>query len=87
MPKGVVLFNERTLRRAIRAVQKEGLILKAATVAPDGTMSVSFAEPILPKVNLPELDGEIEKLAESTWDRDYGKHLVQNEWDKISGSK
>jgi hypothetical protein len=87
MPKGNVLLRERTLRRAVRAVQKEGLIPKAVTVAPDGTMSVSFAEPILPKVNLPELDGEIEKLAESTWDRDYGKHLVQNEWDKISGSK
>jgi len=77
MPKGNVLLRERTLRRAVRAVQKEGLIPKAVTVA----------EPILPKVNLPELDGEIEKLAESTWDRDYGKHLVQNEWDKISGSK
>jgi hypothetical protein len=73
MPKGILLFKERTLRRAIRAVQKEGLVPKAATVAPDGTMSVSFAEPVLPEVNLPELDGELEKFVESTWDRDYGK--------------
>jgi hypothetical protein len=71
MPKNIVLFKERTLRRAIRAVQKEGLVPKAATVAPDGTMSVSFAEPVLPE--LPGLDGEIEKFVESTWDRDYGK--------------
>jgi hypothetical protein len=73
MPKGIVLFKERTLRRAIRAVQKEGLVPKAATVAPDGTMSVSFAEPPPCEVSLPELDGELEKFAESTWDRDYGK--------------
>ena len=71
MPKNIVLFKERTLRRALRAVQKEGLVPKAVTVAPDGTMSVSFAEPVLPEVS-PELDGEIEKF-ESTWDRDYGK--------------
>jgi hypothetical protein len=73
MPKGVVLFKERNLSRAIRAVQKAGFKPKAATVAPDGTMTVSFAEPVLPEVNLPELDGEMEKLVESTWDRDYGK--------------
>ena len=71
MPKSVVLFKERTLRRAIRAVQKEGLIPRAATVAPDGTMSVSFAEPPPPEVS-PELDG-MEKFVESLWDRDYGK--------------
>jgi hypothetical protein len=45
MPKNIVLFKERTLSRAIRAVQKEVLIPRAATVAPDGTMSVSLAEP------------------------------------------
>jgi hypothetical protein len=73
MPKNIVLFKERTLRRAIRAVQKEGLIPKAATVAPDGTMSVSFAEPPPCEVSLPELEGELEKFVESTWDRDYGK--------------
>ena len=73
MPKNIVLFKERTLRRALRAVQKEGLVPKAVTVAPDGTMSVSFAEPVLPEVNLPELDGELEKFTESLWDRDYGK--------------
>jgi hypothetical protein len=83
MPRNIVLFKERTLRRAIRAVQKEGLIPKAATVAPDGTMSVSFADPILPEVSLPELDGEIEKLTESLWDRDRGKS--ENEWDRAYG--
>jgi len=72
MPKGNVLLRERTLRRAVRAVQKEGLIPKAVTVAPDGTMSVSFAEPPPLEVS-PELDGEIEKFTESLWDRDYGK--------------
>jgi hypothetical protein len=72
MPKGIVLLKERTLRRAVRAVRKEGLIPKTVTVAPDGTMSVSFAEPPSFEVS-PELDGEIETLVESTWDRDYGK--------------
>jgi hypothetical protein len=72
MPKGVVLFKERNLSRAIRAVQKAGYKPKAATVAPDGTMTVSFAEPPPFEVS-PELDGEIEKFVESTWDRDYGK--------------
>jgi hypothetical protein len=60
MPKNIVLFKERTLRRAIRAVQKEGLVPKRATVAPDGTMSVSFAEPPPLEVS-PELDGEIDR--------------------------
>jgi hypothetical protein len=73
MPKNIVLFKERTLRRAIRAVQKEGLKVKAAAAAPDGTVTVSIAEPVLPKVNLPELDADIEKFTESLWDRDYGK--------------
>ena len=72
MPKSVVLCKERTLRRAIRALQKERLIPKVVTVAPDGTMSVSFAEPPPFEVS-PELDGEIEKFTESLWDRDYGK--------------
>jgi len=72
MPKSVVLFKERTLRRAIRALQKESLVPKKVTVAPDGTMSVSFAEPPPLEVS-PELDGELEKFVESTWDRDYGK--------------
>jgi hypothetical protein len=72
MPKGILLFKERALRRVVRAVQKECLVPKAATVAPDGTMSVSFAEPVLPEVS-PELGGELEKFAESAWDRDYGK--------------
>ena len=72
MPKSIVLFKERTLRRAIRALQKERLIPKVVTVAPDGTMSVSFAEPPPFEVS-PELDGETEKFVESLWDRDYGK--------------
>ena len=83
MPTGVVLFKERTLRRAIRALQKERLVPKAVTVAPDGTMSVSFAEPVLPEVSLPELDGEIETFVENTWDRDRGKS--ENEWDRAYG--
>ena len=83
MPKGIVLFKERTLRRAIRALQKERLVPKAVTVAPDGTMSVSFGEPVLPEVSLPELDGEIETFVENTWDRDRGKS--ENEWDRAYG--
>jgi hypothetical protein len=71
MSKGIVLFKERTLRRAIRALQKERLVPKAATVAPDGTLTVSFAEPPPPEVS-PELPGA-EEFTESLWDRDYGK--------------
>jgi hypothetical protein len=71
MPKNIVLFKERTLRRAVRGLQKERLKVKAATVAPDGTITLSIAEPVLP--DLPGLDGEVEKFVESTWDRDYGK--------------
>ena len=64
MPKGIVLFKERTLRRAIRALQKERLVPKAVTVAPDGTMSVSFAEPVLPEVSL-DLSRNIDDIIEN----------------------
>jgi hypothetical protein len=70
MPKGIVSFKERTLRRAIRALRKEGLIAKTYSVAPDGTFTVSIAEPPPPKLS--DLPGA-EEFTESLWDRDYGK--------------
>jgi hypothetical protein len=44
MPANKVQFRERSVRRIIRAALKEGLVAKSATIAPDGTITVSLAE-------------------------------------------
>ena len=72
MPKGKVLLKASTMRRAYRAMKKEGLVTKRVRVLPDGTFELAIAEPPPLEVS-PELDGEIEKFTESLWDRDYGK--------------
>ena len=67
MPTNRVQFCERAVRRIIRAAQKEGLAAKSATVAPDGTISVSFSEPLRREltVDLGDMPNE--------WDKAYGK--------------
>ena len=40
MPKSNLQFKERSARRAIRAACKEGLIVGAVEIAPDGTIRV-----------------------------------------------
>jgi hypothetical protein len=71
MPTNKVQFRERAVRRIIRAAQKEGLVTKSATVAPDGTITVSLAEPSQREVSL-ELDRELDE-ATNEWDKAYGK--------------
>jgi hypothetical protein len=53
-------------------MKKTGLVTKMVRVLPDGTFELAIAEPPPFEVS-PELDCEIEKFVESTWDRDYGK--------------
>jgi hypothetical protein len=67
MPTNPVLFRERAVRRIIRAVAKEGLVAKSATIAPDGTIAVSLAEPSQREVtvDLGDIPNE--------WDKAYGK--------------
>jgi hypothetical protein len=55
------------MRRVIRAARKEGLVAKSATIAPDGTITVSLAEPSHREVSL--------DVSRDTDD-------IVNEWDK-----
>lgn len=66
-----VLFKERNLRRAVRAMRKEKLVVKSATVTPDGTISVVIAEPSPPEVSA-DVTHEIDDLVKE-WDNAYGK--------------
>jgi hypothetical protein len=65
MPANKVQFRERSVRRIIRAALKEGLVAKAATIAPDGTITVSLAE--APKDKL-SVDVDMNE-----WDAPHGK--------------
>jgi hypothetical protein len=67
MPANPVLVKERSIRRIIRAVEKEGLAATALTYAPEsGTITISLAKPSQPEVtvDLGDIPNE--------WDRDYG---------------
>jgi hypothetical protein len=70
MPANPVQFRERSLRRIIRAVLKEGLVAKSATYTPDGTITLSLAEPLDREVSL-------------TVSRELND--ATNEWDKVGG--
>ena len=67
MPTNKVQFRERSMRRVIRAARKEGLVAKSATIAPDGTITVSLAEPSHREVSL-DVSRDIDDIV--------------NEWDK-----
>ena len=45
MPYNPVAFKERDLRRAVRAADKEGLIVSGFEIGPDGTIRVLTAPP------------------------------------------
>jgi hypothetical protein len=64
MPTNKLPFRERSVRRVIRAAQKEGLVAKSATIGPDGTITVSLAEPSRREVPL-DLSQKIDDLVES----------------------
>ena len=64
MPANKVQFRERSVRRVIRAAQKEGLVAKSATVAPDGIITVLLAEPSQREVSL-DLSRDIDDMIES----------------------
>ena len=68
MPPTKVQFRERSVRRIIRAAQKEGLVPKSATIAPDGTITVSLAEPSHREVSL-DLSRDIDEIVENEWDK------------------
>jgi hypothetical protein len=55
------------MRRIIRAALKEGLVAKSATMAPDGTITLSLAEPSHREVSLDLCD------ITNEWDNAYGK--------------
>jgi hypothetical protein len=71
VPTNKVQFRERSVRRIIRAAQKEGLVPKSATIAPDGTITVSLAEPSHREVSL-DLSRELDDIT-NEWDKAYGK--------------
>lgn len=45
MPTNPVAFKERDLRRAVRAADKEGLIVSGFEIEPDGTIRIHMAPP------------------------------------------
>ena len=72
MPTNQVQFKERSMRRIIRAGQKEGLVTKSVTVAPeDGTIIFSFADRAQPEVKL-DLSRDLDDIT-NEWDKAYGK--------------
>jgi hypothetical protein len=70
MSTNKVQFRERSVRRIIRAAQKEGLVAKSATIAPDGTITVSLAEPSHREASL-DVDRELDAIT-NEWDKAYG---------------
>jgi hypothetical protein len=77
MPANKVQFRERSIRRIIRAALKEGLVAKSATIAPDGTITVSLAEPSAREVSL-DVNSNIHELTKGSKD-------APNEWDAPHG--
>jgi hypothetical protein len=75
MPANKVQFRERSVRRVIRAAQKEGLVPKSATIAPDGTITVSLAEPSPRELPL-DLSRQLDESIKNEWDKAYGKPLA-----------
>jgi hypothetical protein len=71
MPTGKVQFRERSVRRVIRAAQKEKLVAKSVKIEPDGTITLSLAEPSRAEVPL-DLSRQLDEI-------------VENEWDKVGG--
>jgi hypothetical protein len=71
VPTNKVQFRERSVRRITRAAQNEGLVPKSATIAPDGTITVSLAEPSHREVSL-DLSRELDDIT-NEWDKAYGK--------------
>ena len=61
MPTGKVQFRERSVRRVIRAAQKEHLVAKSLKIEPDGTITLSLAEPSRREVPL-DLSRDIDGL-------------------------
>jgi hypothetical protein len=71
VPTNKLQFRERSVRRVIRAAQKEGLVAKSATIAPDGTITVSLAEPSRREVPV-DVSRDIDDIT-NEWDKAYGK--------------
>ena len=70
MPTGKIQFRERSVRRVIRAAQKEKLFAKSVKIEPDGSITLSLAE--RPRSEIPlDLSPDIDE--------------IENEWDKVGG--
>jgi integrase len=65
VPTNKVQFRERSVRRIIRAAQKEGLVPKSATIAPDGSITFTLAEPSRREVPL-DLSRDIDDIVPIT---------------------
>jgi hypothetical protein len=72
MPANPLLFKASTARRLVRAMQKEGLFVKGAAIAPDGTINLSLAKKPEPEIE-PELSQKLDTLVENDWEAKYGK--------------
>jgi hypothetical protein len=71
MPTGKVQFRERSVRRVIRAAQKEHLVAKSLKIEPDGTITLSLAEPARAEIPL-DLSRQLDEIVENEWDH-HGK--------------
>ena len=54
MPYNPVAFKERDVRRAVRAADKEGLIVSGFEIEPDGTIRIHTAPPEHPPASSAE---------------------------------
>jgi hypothetical protein len=59
------------VRRLVRAAQKEHLVAKSVKIEPDGTITLSLAEPSRREVPL-DLSRDIDEIVENEWDN-HGK--------------
>jgi hypothetical protein len=73
MPTGKIQFRERSVRRVIRAAQKEHLVAKSVKIEPDGTITLSLAEPARAEVPL-DLS-RVDEIGENEWDN-HGKRTT-----------
>ena len=68
MPTNKVQCRERSVRRVIRAAQKEKLVAKSVKIEPDGTITLSLAEP--PRSEIPlDLSRQLDETVENEWDK------------------
>lgn len=68
MPSKPVDFKERNVRRALRAADKEGLVVRGYEILPSGLIRVLTAPSGQAAPSSQEIDRDVNE-----WDADYGK--------------